>query len=216
MKQYYLLSVAGSGGMFVSSLMLHYMGCPTNPNPTVSVTGDCHDLGNGIWKPADNVFLIGDRWEHRIYHKPLLYSHYTNLTDVKNYMPNLNVVLVGYSEEDVELISRLRTVKAHALQWNQEQYNLLAGPDWPVYSNNNITESKMIQDELTQMRMPVTREWLTEVDQTQVNYTIPFRMVIGLDSGLNQTVADIFGKLPSPKFNDFIQQYQSINQKLYL
>ena len=79
MKQYYLLSVAGSGGMFVSALMLHYMGLPSNPQ--VSATGDCHDLGNGTWRPADDVFLIGDRWEHRSYRRPLLYSHYTNIIE---------------------------------------------------------------------------------------------------------------------------------------
>lgn len=213
MKQYYLLSVAGSGGMFVSSLMLHYMGLPSNPQ--VSAAGDCHDLGNGTWKPADDVFLIGDRWEHRAYRKPLLYSHYTNLTDVKNYMPNLTVVLIDYTEDDIELISRLRTVKAHSLQWNQEQYDLLAGPDWPAYSKDNIAESKLIQDELTQMRIPTTRDWLTDVDQNQIDYTVPFRMITGQDSGLNQKVADIFGLPESAQLDNFIKEYQQVNQKLY-
>lgn len=213
MKQYYLLSVAGSGGMFVSALMLHYMGLPSNPQ--VSATGDCHDLGNGTWKPADDVFLIGDRWEHRSYRRTLLYSHYTNLTDVKTHMPDLTVVLISYTAADVELISRLRTVKAHSLQWNQEQYDLLAGPDWPAYSKDNITESKQIQDELTQMRMPITRDWLAEVDHSQVNYTIPFRMITGQDPGLNQTVANIFGQPQSVQLDEFIKEYQQVNRELY-
>jgi hypothetical protein len=213
MKQYYLLSVAGSGGMFVSALMLHYMGLPSDP--AVSTTGDCHDLGNGTWKPADDMFLIGDRWEHRAYRRPLLYSHYTDLADVKHYMPELTVVLIDYTDADVELISRLRTVKAHSLQWNQEQYDLLAGPDWPAYSKDNIVESRLIQDELTQMRMPITREWLTHVDRSQVSYTIPFTMITGQESGLNQTVADIFGQPQSIQLDKFIKEYQQVNHTLY-
>jgi hypothetical protein len=130
-------------------------------------------------------------------------------------MPNLTVVLIDYTEDDIELISRLRTVKAHSLQWNQEQYDLLAGPDWPAYSKDNIAESKLIQDELTQMRIPTTRDWLTDVDQNQIDYTVPFRMITGQDSGLNQKVADIFGLPESAQLDNFIKEYQQVNQKLY-
>jgi hypothetical protein len=130
-------------------------------------------------------------------------------------MPKVTIVLIDYTESDVELISRLRTVKAHSLQWNQEQYDLLAGPDWPAYSENNIAESKRVQNELTQMRMPVTREWLTQVDRSQVDYAIPFRMITGQDSGLNQTVANIFGQYKSVQLDKFIKEYQQVNHTLY-
>jgi hypothetical protein len=40
-------------------------------------------------------------------------------------------------------------------------------------------------------------------------------MIIGQDAGINQRVADIFGLPESAQLNNFIKEYQQVNQKLY-
>jgi hypothetical protein len=210
MKQYYLLCVPGSCGMFVTSLMSHYLLGKTNT--TISANGHCHDLGQGTWTNTDEVYLIGDQWQDRVYHKPILFSHYTDLARVRELMPDITVILIDYQADDVEQISRFRTVKAHHLDWTPEEHASLAGPDWPPYDPDNILHSPLIQHELTQARMPFTRSWISQVDRNQVDFVLQFKDIVAGD--INRAVAGIFGFEPDPAMQDFVAQYQQVNQKI--
>jgi len=210
MSQYYLLSVSGSCSMFVASLMAQYLGASNTA--TISELGDCHDHGNGFWKPTGTIELIGDYWQDKNYQKPLLYSHVTDLARVRRQLPKVQIVLVDFEPNDVRLISYFRTVKAHSLQWNQEEYDKLAGPDWPAYSPNNITESRLIRDELTQHQIPHTQKWLTQVDRNFVDNVLQFKTI--LSGNINQAVADIMDVPVNPALEIFVKEYQTTNERL--
>lgn len=196
--------------MFVASLMAQYLGATSTAR--ISSLGDCHDHGNGSWKATDVIELIGDYWQDKNYKKPLLYSHYTNLARVRQQLPNVHVVLVDFEPDDVELISYFRTIKAHSLQWNKDEYAKLAGPDWPPYSANNIAESKLIRDELTQHQIPHTQKWLTQVDRNLVDNVLQFKTILTGD--INQAVANIMGVPVDRRLDNFVKEYQTTNERL--
>jgi len=211
MTQYYLLCMPGSGGMFVTSLMCHYLfgSCDTR----VSNTGHCHDLGQGSWNNTDQVFLIGDHWQDRVYHKPILFSHFTDLDRVRTFMPEIQVVLIDFQQDDVELISKLRTIKAHHPNWTAEEYAKFAGPNWPSYDPNNILDSKIVEQELTHLQIPHTQNWIRQVDRTKANYVLQFKDIIR--GNINQAVAKIFGRDTDTAVQSFVEQYQRSNCKYY-
>lgn len=196
--------------MFVASLMAQYLGATSTAK--ISELGDCHDHGNGFWRATDIIELIGDYWQDKNYQKPLLYSHYTDLERVRNQLPNIQVVLVDFEPDDVRLISYFRTIKAHSLQWNEEEYAKLAGTDWPAYSPNNIAESKLIRDELTEHQIPHTKHWLTQVDRNLVDNVLQFKTI--LTGNINQNVADIMGVPVNRTLDNFVKEYQTTNERL--
>lgn len=210
MKQYYLLSVSGSCSMFVASLMAQYLGATSTAK--ISAMGDCHDHGNGFWQPTDIIETIGDYWQDKNYQKPLLYAHYTDLARVRQQLPNVQIVLVDFEPDDIRLIAYFRTIKAHSLEWNQAEYDKLAGPDWPPYSDNNIAESQLIRDELTEHRMVYTQNWLAQVDRNLVDNVLQFKTILTGD--INQTVADIMGMPVNRSLDNFVKEYQTINERL--
>lgn len=197
--------------MFVATIMSHYL---TGKSATeISSNGHCHNLGNGTWNNTEDVFLIGDQWQDRVYHKPILFSHYTNLARVRELMPNIRVVLIAYNKDDVELITRFRTIKAHHLNWTLEEYQKFAGPDWPDYHPDNILNNQLVQNELTELGSPYTQDWIAQVDCNLVDYVLQFKDIVGGD--VNQAIADIFGRAKDPSIDQFIQQYQTVNQQTH-
>jgi len=211
MKQYYILSISGSGSMFVTSLFAQYLGTPDQPR--ISADGNCHNQGQGEWQATDLIELIGNYWQDRRYRKPLLYSHETDLARVRRALPAVHVVLIDYRAEDAERIARQRTVKAHHLEWTPEEYAKLAGADWPAYSPNNILESQLIQDELTELRRQYTVQWLDQIDRGLVDSTVDYQTV--MTGPINQRVADIVGQPARPELEAFVEQYQTLNRRLY-
>ena len=210
--QYYICCVPGSSGMFLSTVMAKYLGynCPT----VISDNGHCHDLGNGIWKENDYIELIGDYWTGKKTTRPIIYSHYTDLGVVKQTMPNVKIVLIDYDDTDLTQVATFRTMKAYTLQWSIHEYNKVAGPDWPPYDPNNLTQSKMIRDECINFRIQDTKKWIEEVDKTQVDYTIDFKTIYC--GNLDQTVTTLLSVPTSKQITQFITQYQTINAEYYL
>lgn len=210
MKQYYILSVPGSASMFFTTVIAKYLG---EQPAVISSDGNCHDLGQGNWAGSDMVEMIGDYLHDVTYTKPLLYSHVPDIAKVRQRHPDLEVILIDYDEDDIELISRLRTVKAHHLAWNETEYEKLAGPDWPPYSPDNILTSSLIREELVQMQIPHTRAWLEQIDRSQIDSTVHFKTIFY--GNLNQTVAELLQQPVRPDVQEFISQYQLTNQQLY-
>jgi hypothetical protein len=191
--------------------MAHYLGASNTA--TISERGDCHDQGNGFWQETDIIEVIGDYWKpNKNYRKPLLYAHYTDLADVKQKLPDVEIVLVDFEPDDVRLISYFRTLKAHHLTWSKKEYDIFAGPDWPEYSPNNIVDNEMVRNELTEHQIPHTERWLTQVDRNLVDHVLQFKTILRGD--INQTVADIMGVTKDPELENFVREYQTVNERL--
>ena len=196
--------------MFVASLMAQYLGATETAR--ISAMGDCHDHGNGSWQPTDIIETIGDYWKDKRYQKPLLYAHFTDLARVRRQLPHVHVVLIDFEPDDVRLIAYFRTIKAHPLEWNRDEYDKLAGPDWPEYSINNIAQSELIRNELTEHRMVYTQNWLSQVDRNLVDDVLQFKTILTGD--INQAVADIMQKPVNKNLVNFVKEYQTTNERL--
>jgi len=98
-NQYYICCVAGSGGMFLSTVIAKYLGfdCPTD----IADNGHCHDLGQGIWKSNNYIDLLGDYWSGKKSNFPIIFSHITNLNLVQKVMPDINIILIDYDDTDL-------------------------------------------------------------------------------------------------------------------
>ena len=210
-KQYYICCVAGSSGMFLSSVFAKYLNldCPT----VISTNGHCHDLGSGVWQEPNEIELAGDFWSGKKSNKPIIFSHFTNLKKVKQVMPEVQIILINYNPDDVLQISTFRTMKAYTLMWSQTEYNKIAGPDWPLYDPNNLVNSKMIRDECIRFRIPDTVDWIQQVDKNLADYQLDFQTIVNGDIG--SAVAKILNKPVDGEIEQFIKQYQSINRKFY-
>jgi hypothetical protein len=209
--EYYLLSASGSCSMFVASLMAQYLGAGNTA--VISERGDCHDHGNGFWQETDIIEVIGDYWKpNKYYQRPLLYSHYTDLADVRCKFPDIKIVLVDFEPNDVRQISYFRTLKAHHLTWSRKEYDIFAGPDWPEYSPNNIIDSQIVRNELTEHQIPHTQHWLTQVDRNLVDNVLQFKTI--LSGNINQAVADIMKKPVRSDLESFVKEYQTVNERL--
>ena len=103
--------------------------------------------------------------------------------------------------------------RAYTLQWTQEEYNKVAGPDWPSYHVDNLIQSKLIRDECIAFRVPDTKRWIDNVDKTQVDYILNFKTIYS--GNLNSAVADMLGVAESQEISEFIKQYQQINLEYY-
>jgi hypothetical protein len=212
MDQYFVCCVPGSSGMFVCTVLAKYLGytCDT----VISNNGHCHDLGNGIWRSNDCIELLGDHWNGIASYSPIIFSHCTELAKIKQVMPNIKIVLINYDNSDLTTIATFRTMKAYILHWTQEEYNKVAGPDWPPYHAENLLDSHMIRNECIQFQIPYTKKWISQIDQSLVDYKINFKTIC--NGNLDQTVTDM---LSVSKINDitkFITQYQKINSEYYM
>ena len=210
MKQYYILSVAGSAGLFLTSIFAQYLG--SHGPARISKYGDCHDLGNGTWNSTNLIELSSDYLKPCQCKKPLLVCHSTDLTTLRRYNPKIKIVLINFEPDDAERISYFRTIKAHTLRWNESEYKKLAGPDWPPYSPTNIQDSDMIRNELIQMQIPHTLSWLESTKGcSNIDYVVQFKTIMSGD--INRVVADILEKPLRPDLQKFIKEYQTINKQ---
>jgi hypothetical protein len=197
--------------MFVISLFAKLLGydCPT----TISNNGHCHDLGRGAWQGMPFVEQHGDYWDGKNTHRPLIFTHCTDLARIKRTIPRAKIVLIDYGPEYYWQISLFRTVKALGQIWNETEYDNTAGPNWPPYSPNNIAESPIIRTELTGFRMPDTQNWIHNIDRSAVDHSIDFATVIS--GNVAGAVADILNVPVDPAVQQFADQYQTINQEYY-
>ena len=210
-NQYYICCVAGSGGMFLSTVIAKYLGfnCPT----IIADNGLCHDLGQGIWKSNNCIDLFGDHWNGKASKCPIIFSHDTNFNFVQKVMPNIKIVLIDYDDTDLLQIATFRTMKAYTLMWSQEEYNKIAGPNWPLYHPDNLTQSNMIRDECINFRILDTKQWISSVDRTLVDYKIDFKIIYNGD--VSKKIAEILSVSESISIRQFVLDYQQINQHYY-
>ena len=211
-NQTVILFAVGSCGSFLLALFAKYFdataGAVIDPEH-----GHCHDQGAGDWRMTD---LVGQSAEYQLTDRLLYATHDLDMAKIRRHAAK--IVLIDYDDDDVYLISRFRTLKAHthSTQWTREEYDRLAGPDWEPYDPNNIQQSPRIQKELIEFQEVHTRHWIATVDRSQCDHEIEFKTIMGFnDADLNQQVADILQMQIRPDLQSFIDEYRQINYRLY-
>jgi hypothetical protein len=213
MTRYYILYPSGAGGNFLASVLAKFQGleCAT----VISETGDCHDLGQGNWKGSTVFGLIGDYFWDRAWPQPILVGHYSDLENLLRREPGVEIILIDFNDSDIEIMARMHATKRMHPIWTQQEYNQVAGPDWPEYHPDNILTSEMVQREITEFRIPEIKKWQQAVPREYVNYTIDFKTILGIDD--KDLIAELTAILGTPRdsVQEFVHRYQTINQNLY-
>lgn len=215
MSRYMIHCCAGTGGLFLTSVFSKIMG--NNLYPKFSDTGNCHDLGHGAWKGAPGANFLGNHWE--INYKPncpLYYAHQVPLT-FRNSNPDIKFVFIDVDPEDYLKVTMLYVKKAWPDLWTQQEYNKWKGPDYPLYSKNNIAESDLIvQDLVGNLLVTHIEPWFKNNQPQSCDYSINFKTIMGLnDLVLDQVVSDIVQRPTTTEIHQFVSDYQTLNQRLY-
>jgi hypothetical protein len=183
---------------------------------TISDNGDCHNVGNGIWQA--NKYLSHPYKEIHINQlekikQPVLGTHV-----IKQFPSRVAYrILINYDKSDYKHICTMKAIKADTLSWNTDAFNNIKGDSWPLYSKNNIVESKTIRDEIINVHnYNETMNWIKDIDTTAFDYVIDFKTIHGIDNKqLSTVIATICNKPVTTDVYNFIKQYQKINQRLY-
>jgi len=211
-KQIVILFAVGSCGSFLLGLFAKYFDATAGAVIDLE-HGHCHDQGTGDWNMTD---LVGQSLEYIVTDKLLYATHDLDLPKIRQHAAK--IIMIDYADDDVYLISRFRTLKAHthSTQWTREEYDRLAGPDWEPYDPNNILQSPRIQKELIEFQEVHTRNWIATVDRSQCDHEIEFKTIMGFnDTDLNQQVADILQMQVRPELQGFIDEYRQTNYQIY-
>ena len=207
---------AGTGGLFLSSVIANFLGI--NVRPQFSPSGHSHNIGKGNWKGKDSVInFIGNHWD--INFRPnstIFYAHQGPIADLKLKIPNLKVILIDFSDQDYYNITKLYVYKAWPDMWTNQEYDKWRGSSWPAYSKSNIQDSEIIRNDLINQLTQLTKNWIEAYDKTVVDSTINFRTVMGLDNNdLATVLSNILDKPTTPFINQLIEEYQTLNKRLY-
>jgi len=211
----------GTGGFFLTTVFAKLMNIAINT--AISDTGDCHDLGQGIWNEVDGINFahsfdksIGDL--KLMYHPGVnLYSTHAVTPEFIQKNPDIKVIQIGAMPEDYRLITTMFVKKAWPNLWTEEEYNKWVSPYYPPYSRNNIAESELIcQDLINDFIITRTPIWFEQHSQLNYAHVINFKTVMGLnDENLVNIVAKITGGKITDDIHDFVREYQQLNKKLY-
>jgi len=215
MNRYIIYCCAGSGGLFLTSVFAKIMGIAIAP--TFSNTGNCHDLGHGVWKDVPGANIVGDHWELNYQAScPLYYAHRL-LPTFRNDNPDVKFVLIDVDPEDYRIVTTLVVKKAWPDIWTLEEYDKWKGPNYPPYSNNNIAESELIvQDLVDDLAITSTQAWIDRNAHEHCDYRINFKTIFGLNNlTLDQVVADIVQKPTTRQIHQYVVDYQQLNRRLY-
>lgn len=183
---------------------------------TISDNGDCHNVGNGIWQA--NKYISHQYEEIHIdqlerIKQPVLGTH------IIKQFPSRDAycILINYDKSDYKHIAAMKAMKADTLSWNIDAFDNIKGDSWPLYSKNNIVESKAIRDEIINVHnYNETMNWIKDIDTTAFDYVIDFKTIRGIgNKQLTDDIESICNQSVPVVVRNFIKQYQKINQRLY-
>jgi len=142
MKTIFLSGAHGSGCSFIKSQA-------TGVDIISPETGTCHES----WKYA--------RTQNN---DKIMFFHYSNLDYIQStYKPDVTVWLHINANNIEKLCQRIVVLDfllPHDWAWTPEKHNILAGPDWPEYSNNIKNYPAWCLHELIQVAYDRSSAWM--------------------------------------------------------
>lgn len=215
MKSYLILCCPGVGGLFLTSAVVQLLGY--NCQSIFSNTGHAHNMGNGNWKGCQSILLIGDHWDLNYRSGFSCYYSHVLPENFSNNNPHTEIIYIDTWEKDFKKVSELYVKKAWPDIWTKEEYDKFAGPDYPPYSPDNIATSEIIQNDLiSDFLENVVSKWYQQHRKYDSYKKINFRTIMGIDDqDLMQILCDITQRPSNEHVQQYILQYQSVNQNLY-
>ena len=219
MKKYLIYTCQGTGGMFISAVLglIHNY----DVRPAISPTGDCHNMtgqNSSIWCNTRDFNCIGLYPENFLSNRKIYYAHVIDIDKFKREEPDVKIIFIGFSPDDVLLITKLYVNKVWPILWSQDEYNKWAGPDWPPFSPDNITTSSMIRNELiADLACTTINPWMILNQQFKYDHYLPFKTIFGLNNcNLINELEAITESQITCEVRNFIVKYQETNKKLYI
>ena len=217
--QYYVVAYPGSGISFFTGMLDYYL--KKEHNISISQQGHCHDLGHGIFKGTNQTEPISFDFPIKTVtnsKKSILSGHYANLTQVKKIFPNIKIILIDIKESFLKTALTMRVYKA-INPMSKKEYdqwtNRFGIKHWPEYSEV-VANLELVKDDLIKFDTTWCKEWYNAIDQNQVDYVINFETIFGIDDRqVNFEIAKIVNMEVDPTLDQFIEEYQRINQTLY-
>lgn len=204
----------GTGGLFLTSVLAKTLGYDIKSR--FSKTGNAHDMGQGNWKGANGVCLVGDFWD--INYRPGVGIYYTHVIPDNFVMPqDHKLILITVDSSDYRKVTELYVKKAWPDIWTQEEYNKWAGPDYPPYSPDNIQHSEIIVNDLiNDLEHNVVVPWHRRNAAIEADYTIDFRTIMGInDRDLVDDICSIVNVTATDSIRQYVQEYQQLNREMY-
>ena len=220
--KFFIHYCSGTGGMFLTSVFAKVMNISIQTK--ISPVGDCHDFGHGIWKTNEDVALdhVYDKQTgmlklQHVPNKTLYLGHVISNQFIEQH-PDIHVIQISAAPEDYFSIAFLAAKKEWPQHWTLQEYNKWVGPDYPPYSPDNIANSDLICKDLVDILLKKqTTDWYKTHEDIKYAHQIDFRTVMGIGTeNLAQQVATITGGTVTPDVESFVNEYQQLNQKLYL
>lgn len=185
-----------------------------------SEKGDCHDLGNGKWNDTDFISFMGWVWNNDQLQKSkmLYHGHIVDFSPLKFTQVDCKTVYIKVDNQDLNLVTNLRFEKA-MIPFLKTDYvkfkNKFNIKNWPSYETI-VQNPYTIKDDIIRYDEIWQKEWIDQIDTEQVDYTINFKTIFGLDNlDLNKAVADITGQNVDFNLKDYITNYRNINRQKY-
>jgi hypothetical protein len=219
MNQYYILSYPGAGMMFFTTVFAHYLQKIDN-DVSISLDGNCHNIGNGIFKDTEHVGLTGWRIEKAVNNKKnILNGHCNDLAHVKQILPNCKILLIDIGESFLKTTATMRFYKTMNPMSKKEYdkwINRFQIKHWPDYDPDLINNPELVKNDIVSLDTVWYKEWANGIDRSLVDYVINYETILGVDNQpLTCKVAEILNKEVDPTIDEFIDKYQAINQNLY-
>ena len=217
MNRYLILCCVGAGGNFLTTVIAQALGLDLRSQ--FSSTGHAHDLGQGVWKGSTDrrVCIIGDHWQLNYRPNCLLYYSHDLDSDFQSQNPDVELIYVSAEQQDYAKITELYVNKAFPDLWTRQEYDKWASDQYPPYSRNNIAESELIRNDLiNDLQESVVAKWYQKYDSYKIDHEIKFKTVMGIsDVNLAQQISQIVNMPVTAKTQQYIAQYQALNQSLY-
>lgn len=204
----------GTGGLFLTSVLARILGLDIQSR--FSKTGNAHDMGQGTWKGANGICLVGDFWD--INYKPGARIYYTHVLPANFSLPkDHKLILINVVPQDYRKVTELYVKKAWPDIWTQQEYNKWAGPDYPPYSTDNIQTSDIIVNDLiNDLENTAIAAWHQRNADITADYVVDFRTIMGInDRDLVDDICSIVNCTATRAIRQYVCEYQQLNREMY-
>jgi hypothetical protein len=180
-------------------------------------TGHAHNMGRGNWKGSRSICFVGNHWSLNYRSGFLLYCCHLLPDKFLDDNQHIQTIYIDTDEQDFEKVTELYVKKAWPDIWTPEEYKKWASPEYPPYSPDNIEKSVLIQaDLINDFKQTIVKKWYKENPCLDTYKKLNFKTIMGIDKfNLMHEVCNIINQSPKDHVQQFISEYQLLNQKLY-